>query len=51
MWNVLGNKSNNQELIHAQQNENQDNVKWRSPSIPSDNVSELFGQRVRKTYK
>ena len=42
IWNIPGNESNNQELTHTQQKGNQDSVKWRGPSIPSENVSGLL---------
>ena len=42
IWNIPGYESNNQELIHAHQKRNEDSAKWHSPSIPSENVSELL---------
>ena len=42
MWYVPVNKSNNQELIPAHYTGNQGSVKWRSSSIPSENVSKLL---------
>ena len=41
IWNTPGDESNNQELIHAKQKENQDSVKWRGSSISFENVSAL----------
>ena len=40
MSNGPDNKSNNQELIHTERNGSYDSVKWRSPSVLSENLSE-----------
>ena len=42
MSNGPDNKSNNQELIHTERNGSCDSVKWRSPSVFSENLSELL---------
>lgn len=42
MSNGPDNKSNNQELIRTERNGSCGSVKWRSPSVLSENLSELL---------